>query len=272
MDEAYCIVRNMNRGAKQGEIVYGPVESRRLGWSLGIDLTPVGIKACPLDCLYCQCGRTDVRICDASQAPDVEWPSAERVTAVVKVRLVEQASAGRPIEDISICGTGEPTLHPNFNEVARDLASLRDRFAPQAKLTVFTSALSNMGISGAARPGLLTCDRRFVKLDAGSDRTLRRLAHPAEGARIEDAITAIAKLPDVDVQTMICSGPSGNDSDEALAEWVEALVRAKPARAHVVTIERDVAEPLAVLPASPELLERAAAMARERGIDCTAVK
>ena len=79
------------------------------------------------------------------------------------------------------------------------------------------------------------------------------------------------QLPDVDVQTMICAGPSGNDSDEALAQWADALARARPTRAHVLTIERDAAEPRAVQPAPLELLERAAELARALGIDCTAV-
>lgn len=209
---------------------------------------------------------------DAAERPDLVWPSADEIERAVEAALARCCTDEVALDDISLCGNGEPTLHPAFNEIVERVAATRDRWAPNAKLTVFTSALSRAVISGDATPGLLRCDRRLMKLDAGTDTRLHRLARPAAGGTVDDAVAAIAKLPDVDVQAMIVSGPAGNDSEEDLVAWADALAHAHPARAHIVTLHRSAAEPDAVTQAPIEILEHAAELARARGIPCEVVR
>ncbi|RMH42017.1 MAG: radical SAM protein [Deltaproteobacteria bacterium] len=261
----------MTRRGTLASTVYGPVDSRRLGRSLGVDLCPPEVKACPLDCLYCQCGRTAVRIRSAADAPRLAWPDPAAIERDVAEALRAAAAAGRPVDDISLCGNGEPTLHPAFCDIADRVARVRDALAPTASLTVFTSALSEAVLSGAALPGLLRCDRRLMKLDAGTDVRLHRLARPANGAGVADAIAAIAAVPGAEIQALIVSGRAGNDAPAELDAWADAVAQARPVRAHVGTLARAPAEPRAVQPAPRATLEAAAARARARGVPCSVV-
>ncbi len=217
--------------------------------------------------MYCQCGRTDARITAAAQLPDVTWPHPDKVELALE-RALRRCDAA--VRDISLCGTGEPTLHPAFAEIAQRVVRVRDAHAPHASVSVFTSALSRPVVDGTAMPGLMCCDRRFVKLDVGSDRWLRRLAHPAPGVKLADAVLAIAELGDAEVQTMLVSGPCGNDSDEAIEEWATLCEVAAPLCAEVMTIARPPAEPV-VQPTTRARLYYAASLARSRGIACFVV-
>src|SRR5688572_16219701 len=147
-------------------IVYGPVRSRRLGCSLGINLLPRGLKVCNMDCSYCQYGGTRDRPVRSSSAG---WPAADRVEAAVSARLRKADAGGELIDRLTVAGHGEPTLHPEFEEIAERLCRLRDRAAPGLRLAI----LSNSTTAGSidVRRGLALFDDRYMKLDAGDPMT-----------------------------------------------------------------------------------------------------
>src|SRR5262245_48351350 len=147
-------------------IVYGPVRSRRLGRSLGVNVLPRRMKVCNMDCAYCQYGWTRSR----SAAPGrARWPAPKRVAAAVSARLHAAESSDELIDRLTVAGHGEPTLHPRFEEIAERLCGLRDRLAPTIRLAILSN--STTAALAAVRRGLALFDDRYMKLDAGDPLT-----------------------------------------------------------------------------------------------------
>ena len=218
-------------------IVYGPVRSRRLGRSLGINLLPRGVKACNMDCAYCQYGWT--RTTSPRRGPAC-WPSPDRVEAAVSARLHKAEDAGELVDRLTVAGHGEPTLHPEFEEIAERLCRLRDRIAPGIRLAV----LSNSTMAGATdvRRGLALFDERYMKLDAGDPMTYARINGRGSFGAVVDALR---DLPRVVVQAMFVKDAAGdvdNTTEHAVDAWIGALDAIQPARVQVYTIARPPAQ------------------------------
>lgn len=241
------------------DIVYGPVTSRRLGRSLGINVLPARRKVCSFNCVYCQYGWTDLR----ADRRTLDWPSPDRVTAAVAAAL-----RGRDrgwLDRLTLAGHGEPTLHPDFPAIVDGLRAVRAREAPGAKLAVLTNG------SEIHRPeiraALLRVDECCVKLDGGDADTVRRMNAIARD--LTSFLDVLASLPGLIVQALFVRDPRGrcgNDSDEAVDRWVAAVARIRPRAVHLYTIARGTALPR-LEPLPRERLEAIAARVAARGLD-----
>jgi wyosine [tRNA(Phe)-imidazoG37] synthetase (radical SAM superfamily) len=214
-------------------IVYGPVRSRRLGRSLGINVLPRHVKACNMDCAYCQYGWTRGREGHSAAA---RWPSPDRVEAAISARLRKAESSGELIDRLTVAGHGEPTLHPAFEEIAERICRLRDRMAPDIRLAL----LSNSTTAGSAsvRRGLALFDERYMKLDAGDPLTYARINGRGSFGAIVDALR---DLPHIIVQAMFVKDDRGdvdNTTEHTLDAWIEALDAIQPSRVQVYTLAR----------------------------------
>ncbi|MCL4811279.1 MAG: radical SAM protein [Vicinamibacteraceae bacterium] len=242
-------------------VIYGPIASRRLGTSLGVNLLPPRRKICTFNCLYCQYGWT------APPAAQVEaaWPSVTEVIEATSAALASARAHGTVIDRMTLAGHGEPTLHPDFPEVVAALRELRDREAPRVRLAILSNATT---IDRARiRQALLDLDERFLKLDGGDADTLRHVN--AAAVDVERLITSLSSLRPIVVQTMLvrdCEGIIDNTTPAARASYLAAIARIAPASVHIYTLARTPA--LARLePAPAEALHACADGVRALGIE-----
>lgn len=237
----------------QPGIVYGPVASRRLGRSLGVNLTPEGRRVCNFACAYCDGSPED--------APArSEWP-----TPVDVVDAVDRALAAcGDVDSITVAGNGEPTLHPAFAPIADELFHLRARRAPQAKLTLLSNGSTLHRLNVVA--SLARFDTRCVKFDAGDATTFRLLNRPSLplGRLIAD-LRSVGRLT---LQSMFVRDAHGlvdNTVPRAVDAWLEAVARIDPAGIDIHTLKRRPVQPsLIKVPAA--VLEEIAARVRALGV------
>jgi len=239
--------------------VYGPVRSRRLGRSLGINPLPAGRKTCTLDCQYCQYGWTP-----PTPAPASAFPPPADVLRAVEERL---GTLEEPPDYLTFSGNGEPTLHPRFPDLVDGVLGIRDRLAPRARVAI----LSNSTTAGdpEVRDALRRLDVRIMKLDAGRGETLRRFNQPRVGISVEDLVESLRALGGVTVQALFAGGRMGNAVEEDVEPWLEVVRRVRPVTVQVYSLDRDTP--------SRELLRLDAAALRaiadrlsERGIEARA--
>jgi wyosine [tRNA(Phe)-imidazoG37] synthetase (radical SAM superfamily) len=240
--------------------MYGPVRSRRLGRSLGINVLPAGLKVCNMACAYCQYGSLH----GTRQRAGIAWPSPARIEAALSLRLRTAADRDELIDRITVAGHGEPTLHPEFEDIAERVCRVRDAVAPRIPLAI----LSNSTTSGMAdvQRGLRLFDERHMKLDAGDPITCARINGP--GLSLRTVVGALRDLPRVIVQSMFVTQPGGvidNTRDPAVQEWLSALELIQPSRVEIYTIDRPPAVE-SVRPASPRRLREIAARLGGLGI------
>lgn len=217
--------------ALQKGILYGPVRSRRLGPSLGINLLPPGEKLCNFDCVYCQYGWSDhARLGEIERLP---LPSPAEVRAALDGAL--PACAPRP-DYLTFSGNGEPTLHPLFPEIVEAVIAARDRHLPAAR----TAILSNGTRAGvpAIREALRRLDARIMKLDAGGPELLGRYNRPAPGVDLAGIVEGLRVLGGVTLQSLFTGGPGGNGTERAVSEWLEQVRRIGPLEVQVYTLAR----------------------------------
>lgn len=212
-------------------IIYGPVRSRRLGVSLGVNVLPGALKACNFNCIYCQYGWTS-----PGEAPPTAWPSATQIGAAL-----EEALDNRPLAEslqrITLAGHGEPTLHPAFDAVIDAIRQVRARLAPAAAIAILTNG-TRLG-DPRVRATLGELDERYVKLDAGTPDALRRV----NGAAVayDALVDGIRSVPDITLQSMFVEDPRGrcgNASATDLATWLDRVRTIRPARVHIYTLDR----------------------------------
>jgi len=222
-------------------IVYGPIRSRRLGRSLGINLTPAHLKLCTFNCSYCQYGWSEHS--RRAVTPSFEhWPSPATVAKAVAAAIRTLASQGERIDRLTLAGHGEPTLHPKFKDVVDALRTVRDDLAPGVPLAVLSNASTLERAD--VREALAGLDERYMKLDAGDTATLRTV----NGATmtIEQLVAGLKKVPDIVIQSMFVKDRTGridNTGDLTVINWVGAIDRIKPKAVQVYTIDRAPAFP-----------------------------
>ncbi len=218
----------------QEGVIYGPVDSRRLGRSLGINLMPAGRKVCSFDCLYCHYGRTDLKTVEPEAGL---LPSPEKVLEEVERALHEYEA----LDYLTFSGNGEPTLHPHFAEVAREVRRLRDHIRPELRLAVLSN--SSTAWNPSVREALEEIDMPIMKLDAGDEETFARLNRPAAKVNLEAIIAGLRGMPKVIIQSVIIDGSPQNLRGEPHRAWLEALVWIRPEAIQIYSTDRPVAEP-----------------------------
>lgn len=153
-------------------IAYGPIHSRRLGTSLGINLMPDQHKICSFNCVYCECGWNP----GAESAASTRLPSREQVRDAIEAKLIALAEEGTTLDVITFSGNGEPTLHPEFLPIIMDTVVLRDQYCPSAKISVLSNS-TQLGRDQVVR-ALKLADNRILKLDAATDEMMHRIDLP----------------------------------------------------------------------------------------------
>lgn len=242
----------------QKEIIYGPVNSRRLGRSLGINILPAHRKICPFNCVYCQYGWTKDYVLLTNPRPDL--PTVNAVKEALKKALI---NLNDPPAYITFSGNGEPSLHPDFSQIVEETIVLRDKLAPEAK----TAILSNSALVAdkSVRKALSRLDVRIMKLDCGTPDIFKRYNQPCPGVNLETITEGLSHLPDVDVQTLVSGGQAGNLDIQNIAAWIERLKRIQPLSVQLYTLDRGT--PAKNLrPANREELEEIKVQVQKAGI------
>lgn len=218
--------------------IFGPIHSRRLGVSLGINLQPADGKICTFDCIYCECGF------NADRRPTLPRPTREEVATALEAKLKEMAEKGPKPDVLTFAGNGEPTAHPHFAEIIDDTIKLRDRYCPDAKVSVLSN--STMLHRKQVHEALMRVDNNILKLDTVSMDYIRRVDRPLQPSyNVEDIIESLASFHGhVIIQTMFMKGlMDGKDVDNVKEEyvkpWMEAVERIKPMEVMVYTIDRE---------------------------------
>jgi len=216
----------------QADVTYGPINSRRLGRSLGINLLPVDRKLCTFDCVYCQYGSARPVSVRARG-----FPTVETVMEGMEEALGRLPS---PPDYLTFSGNGEPTLHPRFPEIVREVCRLRDRVCPETRVAILSN--SSRVNNPEVRRALVALDDPIMKLDAGDPATMARINRPAAGVRFEEIMQGLAALPGLIIQSMIISGQVQNALGEAHERWLSAIAELSPREVQIYSSERPVAE------------------------------
>ena len=244
-----------------GSIVYGPIRSRRLGVSLGVNLMPITAKLCTFDCVYCECGWNQ----------PVSHPSLP-TREEVRIALESQLSiAVEPIDVITFSGNGEPTLHPDFLGIIQDTCALRDQYCPKAKVSVLSNS-TQLGRTDVIE-ALRLCDNRILKLDSAIDATMRLIDKPVNAQLTVKQIVQWLSIFDGDFTLQTCflrgeyQGQTiDNTTPEELTAWYEMVDYLHPKQVMIYVIDR--VTPLETLEKiSAEMMEKIAIPLREKGID-----
>lgn len=217
-------------------IIFGPIKSRRLGISLGINLLPQHGKICSFDCIYCECGL------NKDGRDDTQLPTRMQVKQALEQKLVAYKQAGgEPIDTFTFAGNGEPTLHPEFSAIVLDVQKLRNSYYPDAKLSVLTNAWQLD--KPAVVDGLRLVDNAILKLDSAIPQTLISMNRPVSPTfSMDKLIEQMASFQGrCIVQTMFLRGAGvDNTTPEEIAAWLGALKRIQPSLVQLYSINRKV--------------------------------
>ncbi|MDE6669423.1 MAG: radical SAM protein [Muribaculaceae bacterium] len=201
--------------------IFGPIHSRRLGVSLGINLMPDDGKVCSFDCLYCEAGF------NAQGRGTTPLPTANEVADMLEARLRTMSEAGEPLDVITFSGNGEPTLHPAFPEIIDTTLKLRDRYYPKAKVSVLSNSTRIFNPEVAA--ALKRVDNNILKLDSAVEDTMRLIDRPgSKDFTVERVVEALKQFEgQAIIQTMILRGEhDGQIVDNTTPAEVDALIEA----------------------------------------------
>jgi len=223
----------------QSRVIYGPVQSRRLGLSLGVNLLPADYKLCSFNCLYCQYGWTRKPTLDPGDRIK-DLPRPEEVLNALERSLKQLLRRRVRLDCITFSGNGEPTLHPDLAEIADAAKALRDRYFPQVKVAILSN--SSTVCREAIREALEKFDLKIMKLDAGSDEIIHRLNAPAPPFYLRDVVEGLKKLKGVILQSLFVHGRVTNADPDSIEVWLEKVREIQPTRVQVYTLDRAPAE------------------------------
>ncbi len=212
--------------------IFGPVHSRRLGISLGINLMPADGKICTFDCIYCECGfNNDFR-------PTLPRPTRTEVATALENKLKEMQTQGQLPDVLTFAGNGEPTAHPDFKEIISDTIELRNRYCPNAKVSVLSNA-TRIG-KPEVREALLMVDNNILKLDTVSEDYIRATDRPVGAYSVKGVIEQMKAFNGhCIVQTMFMHSRFGGTEEALVAPWLDALAYIKPEKVMIYTIDRE---------------------------------
>lgn len=217
--------------------IFGPVHSRRLGISLGINLLPADGKVCSFDCIYCECGFNE------DHRPSLPMPTRQEVARQLEARLQQMKSAGQLPDVLTFAGNGEPTCHPHFPEIIDDTIVLRDRYCPQAKVSVLSNStlIHNQRVHDA----LMKVDNNILKLDTVDLDYIKKVDHPAGNYNIERIVECMkAFRGHIIIQTIFFHGPGvSNLSEHYVGPWLDTVKEIAPSQVMIYTIDRETPTP-----------------------------
>ena len=220
----------------QDTTVYGPIRSRRLGHSLGINVLPTDRKVCSSVCVYCQYGWTA-----SGGGVAQRLKRAPVLLAEIAESFERFAAEQTPVDCITLAGNGEPTLHPDLLEIVVGLKALRDRYFPSAAVGILTDATQIT--RPAVRQAIEACDARYMKFDAADEATWRRINRPLVSVEFSAMVDALKTLPDIILQSMFIQGSYDNTDEAHLRAWIAAVGSIRPSSVHVYTVDRGTAAP-----------------------------
>ncbi len=250
----------------QNGIIYGPVNSKRLGRSLGINLFPSTRKVCSYDCAYCHYGKTD----DKTSNPNKDaLPSVQDI-----INAVEQAlTSSLEFDYLTFSGNGEPMVHPDFPEIVRKIKELKDKYRPQVPLTLLSN--SSCLAKSVDIDTLSLIDNRIFKLDCADEDTFRIMNNAVTEIKVNDitkGLEKISRVLPITIQTVFVDGIVQNYQGEIFKKWLDAIKRIKPQKIQVYSTDRPVATSNVKM-VSDEKLEEIANIIREKtGIPTIAYK
>jgi len=219
-------------------IAFGPIHSRRLGHSLGINLLPTDEKICSFDCLYCECGWTLEKSLTAR-----EFYPVDTVLQAIEHKLKDCLDNNKPVDSITFSGNGEPTLHPHFDQIIDGLLPLRDQYYPNAVISCLSNAtqLSRPEV----RTALLKINNPILKLDAGTQEMFNTINGPILPINIDEVIKNLCSFNgDLLLQTMFLSGekdgkPFDNREDPSFSHWLDAVQIINPKKLMIYSLDRE---------------------------------
>jgi wyosine [tRNA(Phe)-imidazoG37] synthetase (radical SAM superfamily) len=222
------------------ELIFGPVYSRRLGVSLGINLLPVNNKYCNFNCVYCECGWTDLQ-----KGVKIVLPKRDNFKTQLENKLKELHGTVNEPDSITFAGNGEPTIHPDFANIINDTVEARNNYAPKAAISILSNA--SMLHKASVVEALKKVDKNILKLDAGIESTFQTI-NQASGKLTLDKIIKNIKLFDgnVIIQTLFVRGEYNgkiidNTTDAEIDAWLKVLVDINPEYVMIYPIERGTA-------------------------------
>lgn len=247
------------------EIIFGPVRSRRLGVSLGINLLPTKRKICNFNCIYCECGWTR----DIEKAVS-HLPGREEVYNALDSKLSKLIKKNIIPDVITYAGNGEPTLHPDFPGIIDDSIILRDKYFKKTRIAVLSNAttISNPLIKNA----LLKVDQNILKLDSAFDSTIKIHNQPRVNVNVEELINNLIGFDGkLIIQTLFLRGIHNgkvvdNTTQVEIREWLKAIERIKPSEVMIYTISRDTPEDARLKKVPLNELKEIAALVESIGI------
>lgn len=245
--------------------IFGPIHSRRLGTSLGINLMPSDGKVCSFDCLYCEAGF------NSQGAGKSGLPSVAKVLQDLESKLKEMRNSGENLDVITFSGNGEPTLHPRFPEIVKGVLDLREKYFPDAKVSVLTN--STRIFTPEVASALMKVDHNILKLDSAVEDTMRLIDRPNDkDFTVDKVIAALQQFAGQGiVQTMILRGehegrPVDNTTPEEISALISAYKKIKPAAIMIYSLDRSTPEEKLIKVERDELEHIAAQIHEETGI------
>jgi wyosine [tRNA(Phe)-imidazoG37] synthetase (radical SAM superfamily) len=247
--------------------IFGPVHSRRLGVSLGINLLPADGKVCSFDCIYCECGY------NRDFKTKSKLPTREEIRIALENKLKDMRSNGPAPDVLTFAGNGEPTLHPHFAEIIDDTLVLRDKYFPDVKVSVLSNA------AHINRPAVFEAlnrvDNNILKLDTVDEEYMRLLNRPVVNYSLPEVIKQLkAYHGKCIIQTLFLKGVYNgrnvdNTSDICVLPWIEVIKEIAPKQVMIYTIERETPDHN-LIKASPAELDRIVSLLAQEGIYATA--
>jgi wyosine [tRNA(Phe)-imidazoG37] synthetase (radical SAM superfamily) len=220
------------------QIIFGPIKSRRLGISLGVNLLPTDSKVCSFDCIYCECGWTPRK-----REQKAILPTRTEVQQKMKEKLEEMIGINEFPDVITFAGNGEPTLHPEFEGIIDDTIELRNQLTPNARIAVLSNA--TMLHKPSVIRALLKVEDNIQKLDSGFEETIRKIDCPSSNFRLKDVVENLKLFNGkVILQTLFLHGKFkdeiiDNTTEEELSEWLKLVQEISPSQVMIYTIDRD---------------------------------
>ena len=220
------------------KIIVGPITSRRLGQSLGVNLLPLTVKYCNFDCIYCECGWSDNK-----NLKDIKFYKKQEVILELEKRLIELKNSNKTLDVITFAGNGEPTMHPEFAEIIDETIRLRNQYFPNVKVSVLSN--STLLHKEKVFEALKKVDKNIMKLDSGFAETINKINQPLFNYNMENVIEKLKLFNGkVYIQTMFLRSKNpdfmvDNTTEKEISAWLKALEIIKPEHLMIYSLDRE---------------------------------